>query len=573
LKIAGTKEFLQLCWPLAASALLLTVIQPTISLSVLAWVALVPFVLVCSPAAKPKTLALAAYLVSLIYWLGNLYWIFGVTIAGWAAYCIYQALLWPILALCLRYCRKNNVPLLICVPVLVVGAERLQGIFLGGFFWRFLAHSQYQNVALIQIADIFGAAGVSFLIAMVNALFADLIIAARQKRFLRISTLMKTSAVYLAVYAAVLYGRWRIEQFSDFYRPGPFVACLQSNVPQSVKRTFTAETELFDGLMKDSIKAAQAGAQLIVWPETMVQAILNKDVWPSLLPSETRRNFDKALAEHARDTAYVLVGAYGAKVRFRKEKAYLARFNSAFLYTTDGRQAPEHYDKIHLVPFGEVVPFKRSLPWLYYFLMKFTPYNYDYSLEYGSKYTVFKMAGYRPPPRFGVMICYEDTIPAIARRFVTDSSGQKQVDWLVNISNDGWFVRFAQDKVHPSTELAQHLAVCVFRAVENRLAVVRSVNTGISCIIDTLGHVRNGFIQGNLPKSALQRQGVAGWFVDKLPIDTRVTIFSIYGQWLDLGCAAVLVVLVIVPPMAGFIKNRKRPVRRSQKQNAGSAKT
>ncbi|MFB0524456.1 MAG: hypothetical protein ACETVZ_02880, partial [Phycisphaerae bacterium] len=161
------------------SAVMLTVIQPPISWSFLAWVSLVPFILACSPQAKPKPLVLVAYIVSLCYWLWNLYWVAPITLIGWAAFCLYVALLWPIVALCLRYCRIKKIPLFLAGGVLFVGAERLQGFFLGGFFWRFLAHSQYHNIMVIQIADIFGAAGVSFLIAMVNGLLAELILDAR----------------------------------------------------------------------------------------------------------------------------------------------------------------------------------------------------------------------------------------------------------------------------------------------------------------------------------------------------------------------------------------------------------
>ena len=142
MKSAKAKKILLSFSGLIAGALMLTVIQPPIGLSVLAWVALVPFILVCSPAAKPFPLAVAAYLVSLGYWLGNLYWIFPVTPLGWFAFCLYTALLWPILAVCLRFCRVKKIPLFLAAGVLFVGAERLQGLFLGGCFGRFLAHSQ-----------------------------------------------------------------------------------------------------------------------------------------------------------------------------------------------------------------------------------------------------------------------------------------------------------------------------------------------------------------------------------------------------------------------------------------------
>ena len=100
------------------------------------------------------------------------------TIIGGIITCLYTALLWPVLAICLRFCRTKKIPLFLAAGVLIVGIERMQGLFLGGFFWRFLAHSQYENTTIIQIADIFGAGGVSFLIATVNGLIAELIAAA-----------------------------------------------------------------------------------------------------------------------------------------------------------------------------------------------------------------------------------------------------------------------------------------------------------------------------------------------------------------------------------------------------------
>jgi apolipoprotein N-acyltransferase len=160
------------------------------------------------------------------------------------------------------------------------------------------------------------------------------------------------------------------------------------------------------------------------------------------------------------------------------------------------------------------------------------------------------------------MICYEDAVPYMARRFALDKNDRKRIDWLVNISNDGWFVRFKKGRVLPSTELAQHASICAFRAVENRLAVVRSVNTGMSCMIDTLGRIRDGYRSGNLPLNAFDRGGVVGWFADEVPIDTRITFFSKYGQWLDFSCQLCLAALIIAQAAEKFIfkkqnKNKK----------------
>ena len=553
---------------LAATALMLTVIQPPIGWAALAWVSWVPFILVCSPQAKPRQLAIWAYVISLCYWLGNLYWVCPVTIVGWAAFCLYTAILWPILALCLRYCRIKKFPLFLAAPILIVGIERMQGLFLGGFFWRFLAHSQYQNIALIQIADIFGAGGVSFLIAMVNGLIAELILDTRYsmldtrcwKSIFRIGNLIKVTIVCAALVTTIVYGRWRINQSPKFVSEGPLVASLQSNVPQSVKRTFSAEKEIFDGLMGQSKASAEAGAELIIWPETMVQAILDSQVWPFLTSAEDNRAFDKALREHSEKTAFVLVGAYGGRIQQDSDGGIsLARYNSAFLYRPDGQQDGRRYDKIHLVPFGEVLPLRKTLSWFYRLLMKvkFIPYNFDYSLDYGSEYTVFEMTGkpgQQPKPyRFSVIICYEDVVPAVVRGFTLDKKGQKQIDWLVNISNDGWFVKFDDTEVSSSAELPQHAAICTFRAVENRLPIVRSVNTGISCLIDSLGRIRDDFLAGTLPHKAMDRTAVAGWFTDRIPIDRRTTFFSKNGEFLDFCCQICLALLIIVGLSAKFL--------------------
>jgi len=566
LKSAKIKNILLFCLPFVASAVMLTVIQPPISWAPLAWVSLVPFILACSPAAKPKPLAFVAYLISLCYWLGNLYWIAPITVVGWAAFCLYTALLWPILVICIRFCRIKKIPLFLAVPVLFVGAERLQGVFLGGFFWRFLAHSQYTNITIIQIADIFGAAGLSFLIAMVNGLAAELIIATAQKNIFKTSNFLKTALVCTALVAAVAYGRWRINESDKFIEAGPLVASLQSNVPQSVKRSGEASDVIFNELLQKSKASAEAGAELIVWPETMVQARLDPRVLRLLDSSETDKIFDKVLSEHSKNTAFVLVGAYGGVPEIQEDLTiHLAqRYNSAFLYRPDGQQDQKRYDKIHLVLFGEVLPFRKSFPLLFKLLMKFNPYGYDHSLDAGSEYTVFEMTSGEGETqrayKFSVMICYEATMPAIARRFAIDQKGQKRLHWLVNISNDGWFVRFNNGKISPSTELPQHAAICAFRAVENRLALLRSVNTGISCLVDTLGQIREGYIAGShdFPVTAMERKGLAGWFADKMPIDKRVTFFSKYGQWLDFSCAVYLVSLIIVIVVAGLKQKVKK---------------
>jgi apolipoprotein N-acyltransferase len=555
-----------------ASAILLTLIQPPFHFSFLAWIAYVPLIIAAIRSENKICLYLCSWLVAFVYWLGNIYWMAYVTVSGWIAFCAYTALLWPVLVLTIRVVRRYKVPLIVAVPVLIVGIEQLQGFLLGGFYWRHLSHSQYANIPLIQIADVFGAAGVSFLVAMVNGFFCDLVLSYRSYQFktqLRI-ILIELSLICIVILVVFFYGGFRIKQAEQVQTEGPIIAAVQSNLPQSVKESelFEVNRQVFKGLLDISKTVAADGAELVVWPETIIPAIMDKNVWPYLLDANESLFYNKALSEFAHsDNVYILIGAPGGEVIHKLDGSLaLDKYNSAFLYEPNGgplggRQAPVKYSKIHLVPFGEVVPFKYSIPWLYNLLMKFSPYDFDYNLTPGTQFTVFNMKGKAKEKeyRFGVMICYESAIPAIARGFAVDENGAKKVDWLVNISNDGWFVKFSNGRVRPSTELQQHTIASVFRAVENRLSVIRSVNTGISCLIDPLGRIQDGFLAGDLPAKVFDRAGVKGYFADRVVIDSRVTVLSRYGQWLGTGCRIIVLGILILLSSAWIVRNiRKR---------------
>jgi apolipoprotein N-acyltransferase len=564
LSIQNTKGILCLLAAFAATAIMLTLAQQPIGWWPLAWVAYVPFILVCFSETKPSKLYLTAFAVSTCYWLGNIYWMSFVTVVGWLAFCLYTALLWPVLALSLRWCRTKRIPLFIAVPILVVGIEQMQGLFLGGFYWNYLAHSQFTNTALIQIADIFGAAGVSFVVAMVNGLIAETLLGSNSR--VVISSYILTAIIFTGT---MEYGRWRINQSAQSVAQGPLIAAVQTNIPISVKKSFAADKQIFDELLGLNSQCISAGAKLIVWPETMVQAILNPQILRLLADDSSDKLFDKIIREHAQKGAYILTGAYDSTTKYEAGNIRLAqKYNSAFLYKPNGSQAPQKYSKIYLVPFGEMLPFS-NIPLIHKLFLKMSPYDFDYTIDPGTEYTVFEM---QPQDAnrtytFSVMICYEDAVPFMARKFALDEKGRKQIDWLLNISNDGWFVRFENGKVLPATELSQHAAICAFRAVENRLAVLRSVNTGISCMVDTLGRIKDGYAAGNLPRKAFDRQGVAGWFADTVPIDARTTLFSKHGQWLDFACQLSVVVIIIAQIAERFFLKRRTKGEKGSKIN------
>jgi apolipoprotein N-acyltransferase len=224
------------------------------------------------------------------------------------------------------------------------------------------------------------------------------------------------------------------------------------------------------------------------------------------------------------------------------------KFNTAFLVLPGSKEyAPAHaYSKVHLVPFGEYVPFKQSWPWLYGLLHGLSPYEHDYNLTPGAadQEPFVLRYGDGREARFQVPICYEDATADRVREMVRsgDPARPKAVDFLVNISNDGWF--------NGSVELDQHLNLCVFRAVENRVPIVRSVNTGISAIIDSEGR-----IQAVVERDG-RRRNVTGEIVGRLALDDRAAPYTRIGDALALGCLAAAALLLAAALLVD-LRNRR----------------
>jgi len=564
------KDWLKTAGPMLVSAVLLTVIHPPLNLSWLAWIAWVPFMLACRPEMKLRPLLVCAYLTGLCFWFGNMYWLVIVTTPGYIAFSFVQACYWPLLALSVRYVRRKKIPLFFAAPVIFVGAEAVQGVMFTGFSWYYLAHSQYHLLKLIQICDIFGALGVSVLIAMVNGLVVDWILcknraatvmerAQREHCASRLHSTPSITVGALTFGATILigiltagslwYGHLRLTETAEFQTEGPVLGSVQPNVPAWVKEEMSSGQKILDDLIVDSQKCFEHGAVMVCWPETMALAPMNPDYLALSVPNSDPPRFRKQILEHANDTGYVLFGATTADIGIRDGNyAITDQYNSAFLYLPDGTADPKIYHKIHLVPFGEYIPFKKTAPWIYKMILWLSPYDYDYNLTAGTEHTAFEIESNEKKYYFGALICYEDTDPTVTRKHVLAEDGSKRVDWLVNISNDGWYVHFKNRQVVPMVELAQRTAISAFRCVENRISIIRSVNTGISCLIEPSGKIRDGFEKGNLPEKAMDRQGVAGWFVDTIPLDSRITFFSKHGRWLDvlLGTGWSIILLLSI---------------------------
>ena len=204
------------------------------------------------------------------------------------------------------------------------------------------------------------------------------------------------------------------------------------------------------------------------------------------------------------------------------------------MFYPDGSQQGR-YDKNLLVPFGEMIPFRYGrLRFLYFWLNSLVPFSGPdgtseaWSVFPGDGFHTFTVEAASQggrPYRFGIPICYEDVMPYVSREFVFGDSERKKLDFLLNISNDGWFGRGIQQP--------QHLAICVFRAVENRVGIVRAVNTGVSGFIQPTGRVHD-VVKGD-PSNPWP--GACGYAVANVGVDSQYTLYSRYGDWFAWGCA------------------------------------
>lgn len=210
-------------------------------------------------------------------------------------------------------------------------------------------------------------------------------------------------------------------------------------------------------------------------------------------------------------------------------------FNSA-VFVTPERGIVSRYDKMHRVPFGEYVPLKEMVSGLQYF----TPYRGEFGINSGTHPVFMEHKGVRYSP----VICFEDTVPHLVRGIVRESTlahpERKEVDVLLNLTNDGWF--------HGSSELDQHLITAAFRCVECRVPMVRAVNTGISAVIDGDGAIRARAVNEKTGKSKMTE----AYLVEAVPLDTRQSAYVRYGDWFAAGC----LVLTILAAAWGLFRRR-----------------
>jgi apolipoprotein N-acyltransferase len=429
---------------------------PPLDIGPLAFVALVPLLAVC-----PRQSRRAAFLTG---WLAGTIGIYALVTPSiheaalryapdhpWVAWLLallipqfYGALYFGIFALLARMLvARGEGPLaeLVLLPAVWVAGEVVRSHLGDGCPWVLLGHSQYQRLSLIQVADLGGVPAVSYVVALVNVALAAV---GRRERPL--AARLASPALAAAVVATVwLYGDWQSRRWAQPAGAALRVSLVQGDVPDEWRYSLRRVPDTVHRLSELTAQAAASRPDLVVWPENAVSVLIGGQ--ESVVAG--------ASAQLPPGTA-LLLGApraveRGSQVELR---------NAALVF--EGGRLTGAYDKLRLTPFGETYPFGLAA-WL-------PPPTGGYSP--GSDGALLAVGGHR----FAAVICYEAIYADLVRQLVG-----RGAEFVVNISNDGWFGQ------QPS--LAQHFHAALFRAVENRRFLLRGTNAGITAIVDPRGAV------------------------------------------------------------------------------------
>ena len=514
-------------WPwLAAilSGLLLTLCFPRWDQGWLCWVALTPLIaaLWLDPKASLKRAALLGYVTGLCFFWGVFSWLTTVTVAGWFLLPFYLALFPAAWAAFLSAISRTlgdftrsgaNLRIAVLGAAAWVALEWLRGLGALSFGWNGLGIALHRNLALIQITEFTGVGGLSFLVALTNL---TAVITVRRfwneahGRRLRPHWDFSANMALLAL--AFSFG------VRTVFAPNPGdsmplrVAAVQANIPQEEKFDAAHAKKVCEQYADWTEAALVNPPQLLLWPEAATPGDLNQ--------SEEMIDFVRGFAQ--RDGVNFLLGTLDFDLANHES------FNIVALFTPEPAcgSTPQTYRKMHLVPFGEYIPFRRAFPPFEWIIGDLVPGDFTP----GTEYTVLQL--HQPEVKAAALVCFEDTLGDLTRRFV-----QRGAQLLVNVTNDGWF--------RHSAGAEQHLANSVFRAVENRRPLVRCANTGVTAFINSHGRVTDRLDPFT--------EGFQTRVVQIPPATARQTFYTRQGERFSQFCAGLSLATL------GFVYFRRSP--------------
>ncbi len=467
------KALIQVSLPFL-TALLLYLASPGPGLAFLAWIALVPLFIFClkTPPGKAALWGLGSgtlYHLVLVYWVTISMETYGglTPLVSWPALlllALYMALYFGLFCF-LVSASKGRVALLWFSPLLWVSLDYVRGFLLTGFPWMDLGYSQFKYPLLIQAADLTGHHGITFILVLTNALVAQFFI---NRQWFR-QNKKQLAAALLVLLATLSYSGLRFLQVSKNLATSPAlkVAVIQANIDQALKwQKGYKKISLQRHIDLTRQTREESEAALVIWPETALAFYPSHD---PLMAEVTKEIVQATAAFHLLTGAPYVTG----------QDQHYDYYNSALLLKPEG--GTEIYFKQHLVPFGEYIPLRSILPIprpIVESLGDFSAGTSGAPLDMGIA-------------KIGVLICIEAIYPDLARRETALGA-----TLLTNITNDAWF--------GASSAPVQHLAMAIFRTVENRRSMARAANTGISALILPTGvvHQQTGlFHQGHLSAS------------------------------------------------------------------------
>lgn len=487
------------------SGILLVLIFPRSDLEFIAWFALVPLLLYISIACDRKDAFRAGFITGFIYFLGTTYWVFNsiyhyghlpfyLSILILLGMVMILSLYIGLFALLYHLISKRiSIPASLLSPLLWTSIELARTYLLSGFPWSSLGYSQYRFLPIIQIADITGVYGISFLVVAVNGAIADLLIYRTVRRsFLLLGPVFPTILFLIALG----YGFSSLKETRTDLGKELKLSLIQGNIEQDKKWEPRYQREVFDTYLRLTRDVLRYNPDIIIWPEASTPFYFGRD-----------RDYTDELIRFVKENKiYLLFGTQRVK---SFEHGRYTITNSAYLLSPAG-EILDSYDKIHLVPFGEYVPLKKIL----FFVDKLVEGIGDFST--GNRYEVFQI----PQGRFGTVICYEIIFPGLVRKFVN-----RGAEFMVTITNDAWFG-------HTSAPY-QHFSMAVLRAVENRVSVARAANTGVSGFIDPKGKI--------LEASEIFKEGT---YTGDIRIETGKTFYTRHGDIFSYLCLGLTIIIV-----------------------------
>jgi apolipoprotein N-acyltransferase len=519
----------------ALSAVLMVLSVPRFDLWPLMWVALLPALFVALGSASARGAFWQGWLTGLVantmafWWMRGLLERFGHMPALEALPIMllltsYQGLefgLWS-WGVFLLARRCPTLPRAWLGPLVMVAIELL----VPQIFPFYLAISQAWVIPVIQIADVTGPMGVTFLLVMVTGALHDAVVSARAVRHARArsssTTLVPVIGRALAIPAAVLlvalaYGFVRVRQVDARRSAAPHarVGIVQANIGIQEKWDPAESMRLLQLHRRQSAELSRRGADLLVWPESSYPFELPRDFAADYAPRDPRRIAgDSAIPTLFGAVTMASPGQRSGKDRFP--------YNTAFMLDGAGR-ITGRYDKVFLLLFGEYIPFYDAIPWFTRIVPEASNFNR------GERTTAFPFRLAGRTYGLGPLICYEDILAGFSRQVAAHHP-----NLLVNITNDAWFGKTA--------EPYQHLALAVFRSVEHRLEMVRAVNTGVSAHIDATGRVRQ--LADAVDADALPPPAPTSLLADAALLDGG-GLYVHVGDSFAVACVAALVGLCI----------------------------